>query len=365
MDAVAAGEPAEELAERIFAGVLGMVDVEMIYVGERLGLYTALAKGDATPPALARATGCDARYVREWLEQQAVAGMLTVDDGELAPDERRYSLPAAGAEVLTERDGLSYMAPFARMMVGAARQLPAVLDAFRTGAGVPYADYDLDFCEGQAEMNRTMFVNLLAQEWLPAMADVHERLSLAEPPARVADLGCGAGHSTLAIARGYPAARVEGVDVDPASIDLARLNLAASDLRDRVSFELRDAAELDPAKEADYDLVTVFEAIHDLPRPVDFLCAARRMLAPGGALLVADERVAERFAAPGDEVERLMYGYSVMHCLPVARCEEPSAMTGTVMRPDTLRAYASEAGFASVEILPIENDFWRFYRLDP
>jgi 2-polyprenyl-3-methyl-5-hydroxy-6-metoxy-1,4-benzoquinol methylase len=247
------------------------------------------------------------------------------------------------------------------MMVGVARQLPAVLDAFRTGGGVPYADYDLDFCEGQADMNRTMFVNLLASEWLPAIPDVHERL-LDDPPARVADVACGTGYSTLTVARAYPGVLVDGIDLDPVSIDLARKNLAEADLADRVTFEVRDAA--DPALLRAYDLVTVFEAIHDMPRPVEALRGIHTMLADGGCALIADERVAETFTAPGDEVEQLMYGYSVLHCLPTGMAERPSAMTGTAMRPGTLRRYALEAGFQEVEILPIENDFWRFYRLN-
>lgn len=130
-----------------------------------------------------------------------------------------------------------------------------------------------------------------------------------------------------------------------------------------MSFAVRDAA--DPELEAGYDLVTVFEAIHDLSRPVEVLSAIRALVAPGGCVIVADERVAETFTAPGDEIERLMYGYSVVHCLPVGMAEQPSAATGTAMRPDTLSAYALAAGYTDLDVLPIENDFWRFYRLNP
>jgi 2-polyprenyl-3-methyl-5-hydroxy-6-metoxy-1,4-benzoquinol methylase len=357
-----ADRSSDQLVERLVGGVLGMIDVQMTYVGDRLGLYRALAERDATAADLASATGCDQRYVREWLEQQAVAGIIDVDDVTLPATERRYRLPAAYAEVFTDSDSLSYMAPFARMMVGIARQLPAVLEAFRSGGGVPYGDYDLDFCEGQADMNRTMFVNQLASEWLPAVPDVRDRL-LADPPARVADVACGTGYSTLTLARAYPNCHVEGTDLDETSIRLARENLAVTDLGDRVGFEVRDAAE--PGAAARYDLVTVFEAVHDMSRPVAALRGVLAMLAPGGCAIVADERVAETFTAPGDEVEQLMYGYSVLACLPMGMAERPSAMTGTAMRPDTLRDYARQAGFGEVEVLPIENDFWRFYRLNP
>ena len=354
---------AQRLVERLFGAVLGTVDIHAIHIGDRLGLYAALAAGGGVTAAeLASATATDERYVREWLEQQAVSAILDVDDTSADPGARRYALSPGHAEVLTDRDSLNYMAAFARMMVGIVRRLPAVLEAFRGGGGVPYSDYDADFCEGQADMNRTMFVNLLGSQWLPSVPDVHERLC-SEPPARVADLACGAGFSSLAIAAAYPNVVVDGIDLDEASIELARANLIGSGLQERVSFAVRDAA--DPELEGAYDLVTIFEAVHDMPQPVEVLRAARSLLAPDGCVIVADERVAETFTAPGDEVERLMYGYSVLHCLPVGLAEQPSVGTGTAMRPDTLADYALGAGFTDVDVLAIENDFWRFYRLNP
>jgi len=349
----------DELVGRLFEAVLGMNDLYLIYIGDRLGFYRTLAEaGKVTPAELAAATGTHERYVREWLGQQAVTGILEVEGKEA----RRYGIPDGHEEVLTERDSLNYLAPFARMMVGMVRPLPAVMEAFRSGGGVPYAEYDADFCEGQAEMNRVQFINLLGGEWLPAVPDVHARL-LDDPPARVADVACGTGWSSIALAGAYPKVRVDGFDLDEYSIELADKNLAGSGLEDRVRFEVRDAA--DPNLAGSYDLVTVFEAIHDMARPVDALRAIRGLLTENATVIVADERVAEKFTAPGDELERLMYGYSVLHCLPVGMSEQPSAATGTAMRPETLRRYAAEAGFHSVEILPIENDFWRFYRLTP
>ncbi len=233
----------DELVERLFGAVLGMNDLYMVYIGERLGFYRALVEiGPATSAELSAAAGTHERYTREWLEQQAVTGILEVEDpGEGAP-ARRYRLPAGHEEVLTGRDSLNYLAPFARMMVGIVRPVPAVLEAFRSGGGVPYADFDADFCEGQGEMNRAQFVNLLGSEWLPAVPDVHARLE-ADPPARVADVACGTGWSSIALATAYPKVRVDGFDLDEYSIELARRNLAGTDLADRVSFEVRDAAD--------------------------------------------------------------------------------------------------------------------------
>ena len=132
---------------------------------------------------------------------------------------------------------------------------------------------------------------------------------------------------------------------------------------DRVTFHERDAA--DPALASQYDLVTIFEALHDMSRPVDVLRALRGMLADGGSVIVGDERTADNFQAPASEFERLYYGFSILHCLPVGMVGEEPAGTGTVMRADTVRRYAEEAGFGNFEVLPIENDFWRFYRLTP
>jgi 2-polyprenyl-3-methyl-5-hydroxy-6-metoxy-1,4-benzoquinol methylase len=154
---------------------------------------------------------------------------------------------------------------------------------------------------------------------------------------------------------------VEGLDLDEESVALARQNLAGTGVADRVSFEARDAG--DPELAGSYQLVTVFEALHDMSRPVEVLRALRGLVAEDGAVVVMDERVADTFTAPGDEIERIMYTYSVLCCLPVGRSERPSAATGTVMRTDTLRSYATDAGFSEVEVLPIEHDVFRLYRL--
>jgi len=352
----------DALVGRLFEAALGTFDIAALHVGERLGFYAALADGPHTAPELAAATGTALRYVREWLEQQAVTGILAVDDVAAGEDDRRYSLPVGHAEVLLHPESLAFMAPVARMMMGMAAQAPRLLDAFRTGAGVPWEAYGADVRESQASMNRPMFANLLGPEWLAKIPDVDARLR-SDPPARVADIAVGGGWSAIALARAYPLIQVDGLDLDPHSIELARANLATTEVANRVTFSVRDAA--DPGLAGRYDLATIFEAVHDFAQPVAVLGAVRGLLAPGGSLLVADEKVAERFAAPGDEVERFMYGFSFLLCLPNVLADEPSAGTGTVMRPDVLRRYASEAGFSRVEILPIETDFWRFYRLMP
>ena len=347
----------DAFAERLFGSTIGAMEVVTIYLGDRLGFYGALADpGPATPAELAARTGTHERYAREWLEQQAAAGILEAEDGEA----RRYTLPGAHAEALLDRDSLAYVTPLARQLIGVMRPLDALLEAFKDGGGVSYPRYGADMREGIAEANRALFVNLLGNEWLPAVADVHARLG-ANPPARVADVGCGTGWSSIAMARAYPKIRVDGLDLDEASIAGARSNAEVEGLADRVSFRVRDAG--DPELSGRYDLAIAIECIHDMHDPVGALRSMRDLVGENGVALVVDERVDESFAAPGDEIERLYYGFSVLHCLPVGMAEQPSAGTGTVMRPATLRHYAREAGFDDVEILPVEHDLWRFYRL--
>jgi 2-polyprenyl-3-methyl-5-hydroxy-6-metoxy-1,4-benzoquinol methylase len=357
---VAAPEPSarrDALVERLFGATLGALDVASVYIGVRLGLYGALRdRGPSSAPELAEAAGLNERYVREWLEQQATSGILEVDD------ERRYSLPPGHDEALLEETSLNYIAPVGKLVVACLRPIDAVLAAYRSGDGVPYAEYGDDLQEGQAEFTRPLFENLLGSEWFPGIPEVHERLQ-ADPPARVADVACGQGFSTMAIAHAYPKARVDGLDLDEASIEAARENLAGSGVEDRVTFHHRDAA--DPGLEGQYELVYMHESLHDMSYPVEVLRACRDLLAEGGSVVVADERVPESFSASGDDIERLCYGFSILHCLPVGMVGEGAAGTGTVMRADTVRRYAEEAGFGSVEVLPIENDFYRFYLLTP
>jgi SAM-dependent methyltransferase len=352
----------ETLVERLFAATIDTLEVASVHLGDRLGFYRALAEdGAVTPSELAARTGTVERYVREWLEQQAVAGFLSVDDPDAQAGDRRYALPPAHRPVFVEAEDLNHLAPLARLAVGVLGPMKALLEAYRSGGGVPYEDYGADIHEGVAALNRPQFVQLLAG-WLAAIPQVDARLR-SRPPARVADLACGSAWSSIAIARAYPEVIVDAIDVDHASIEAARANIAAAGLDDRVRPASRDASE--PGLQRSYELVTIFEALHDMNQPVKALRAARNMLTEAGSVVIADERVAERFSAPGDEIERFNYGWSILHCLAVGMLDHDSAGTGAVIRTDTVRAYAAEAGFGRVDVLPIEHDFWRFYRLRP
>jgi 2-polyprenyl-3-methyl-5-hydroxy-6-metoxy-1,4-benzoquinol methylase len=353
MTATVPAPTADEFAERLFQSSLGFVEVLATYMGDRMGWYRALATlGPATPEELVASAGGSARYAREWLEQQAVAGVLAVE-----PDGR-FRLPEGPAEVLTNEKSLAYLAPLARMFAAAGAQLPSLLDAYRSDGGVSWTDFGVDMRESQADMNRPWF-ELKLPEVLTALPDVDA--VLRRPGALIADIGCGAGWSTIALGRTYPGATVEGWDVDPPSIDLARANGLTAGLEDRAVFSANDASHLGDQM---YDAIFAFECIHDMAQPVETLKQMRRAIRPDGVVIVMDEAVADEFAPDGDDLERLMYGFSLFICLPDGMSSRPTAATGTVMRHETLRRYAREAGFSDVEVLPTgEFGFWRFYRL--
>ncbi|MBG0560285.1 class I SAM-dependent methyltransferase [Actinoplanes aureus] len=338
---------AEALAERLLGALTGAVELCTVELGRQLGLYAAVRDGARDPAELAKAAGIDERYAREWLEQQAAAGFLT-GSFELAP---------GAEEVLLDEGGPAYAGAAGEFALGVALLTPRVIEAFRTGAGVPYSEYG-HVRHGIAGFNRPMFDHSLTTEWLPAVPEIEQRLR-ATPGARILDLGCGMGYSSVALALAYPSVTVRGVDLDEHSVAEARRIAAEAGVADRVSFTTGDAAEAG----GDYDLITIFEALHDMGDPVGVLRNARALLNPGGSVFIADERVSDEFTAPAGEIERLQYAFSVLHCLPATRAENPVVANGTILRAPTLLGWARDAGYSRPEVLDVPNDFWRFYRL--
>ena len=354
------GEAVTEFADKVFTALLGTMEAFSLYLGERLGWLDALASGPLTAVQLADRTQTAERYATEWLEMQAVYGNLAViDHGPGLRERRSFGLVPGASEVLTDRHSLSYLGALPRMFAAVGLHLDDLLAAYRTGGGVSWSALGADARESQAATNRPWFESQLGPA-LASVPDLHE--VLAAPGTRIADIGCGEGWSSIALASAYPDAAVVGIDVDEPALATARSNTETEGIADRVSFSLADGGRLE---EPDgFDAAFIFEALHDMPRPVEVLTAIRRAVRPGGAVVVVDEAVADDFTAPGDVVEQAMYGYSTLICLPDGLSSTPSAGTGTVMRRSTLTEYATRAGFAGVEVLPIEGfAFFRFYRL--
>src|SRR3954466_10584872 len=249
------------------------------------------------------------------------------------------------------------LAAYVRMMVAAAQQMPALMEAYRTGGGVGWGQYGPDMSEGQEFGNRPTFINALG-DWFASVPDGHERLPAG---ARMADVGSGGGWTSISLAKAYPSVTVDGFDLDVSAVERARANAQAEGVGDRVRFHAMSPADADRGE--GYDVVAAFECIHDMPQPVQVLRAMREMARAEGVVIVMDENVQPEFVAPGDDIERLMYGFSTLVCLPDGMSHEGSVGTGTVMRPSTFERYATDAGFSGIEILPIDGGFWRFYRL--
>ena len=265
-----AAEPTlDDVAGRVFEATIAAFDILAIHIGDRLGLYRALAEGGpATAVELAARTRIHPRYAREWLEQQAATGLLVADNGVADGDARRFRVPAAVAEAFTERDSPYSVAPMATSLVACAGVMPDLLDAYRTGGGVPWAAYGSDMVDAQGDFNRPWLLASLGSEYLPAIPDIDARLR-ADPPARVADVACGVGWASIAIARAYPKVHVDGFDFDRLSIERARSHAAEAGLTGRVEFHEGDAAE--SSDRGRFDLVVIIEAVHDLARPVEVL----------------------------------------------------------------------------------------------
>ncbi|WP_182376054.1 class I SAM-dependent methyltransferase [Nocardioides sp. WS12] len=353
-------ELAGALVERLFDHTIATLELSTVWLGTRLRLYDALAT-PGTVAEVALRSGVRERYVREWLEQQAIAGLVTVVEAHADPGIRRFGLSDAQRLVLADVSSPFSASALALLAGGFGAALPQVLDAWRAGTGVSFGAYGDDVREGQGLFNKGDYDERLVQDWLPVLPEVDALLS--REGACALDLGCGVGWSTLALAGARPGLTAVGVDLDEASIMDARANAVDAGLGDRARFEVA-TSDTDHGTSA-YDVAFFLESLHDMGRPIEALAAVRRALRPGGLVVVMDERAEEAFAPDGSPLERLLAACSVLHCLPVSLAEPGSTGTGAVFRPSILRAYAEAAGYAEVRMAPIEHDFMRFYVLVP
>lgn len=352
-------DPRAALADRLITETTAALETLSVVVGLELGLYRTLREsGPAGYAELAARAGVHPRYAREWLEQQAAAGYLECLDVTASAEERRFRLSDAHAEVLLDPDSPYYLGSCPPFLVGMVEVLDLLLAAYRTGGGVPYHAYGRHIRHGIAGLNRPIFLHEYVTTWVPAVPGLAERL---RGGAEVLDLGCGLGASSIALARAFPRVRVTGVDLDEASVAEARDAAAEAGVADRVSFLVGDAAA--PPVAGPFDLITIFEALHDIGDPVGTLKSAHALLAPGGTVLVADERVADEFTTEAELLERFQFACSVLHCLPATMAENPVHAHGTILRTPTVREWAHAVGFADFEVLPIDFPFWKIYRM--
>ena len=309
-----------------------------VVVGNRLGLYPALAQGPATPEEFADRTGCDVRYLTEWLRGQAAGGYVGYD-----PASGRYSMSEEQAYCLADPDGPNLSAAFVGVL-GYLRSEPRITEAFRTGAGVAWHEHHEDVHVGTDAFYRPGYVASLVPEWIPALEGVHDKLTAG---ARVADIGCGLGSSALLVAQAYPRTTVTGSDYHVASIDRARKRAAEAGLADRVTFEVATAQTFSGSG---YDLVTTFDALHDMGDPVGAAARVREALAPDGTWLVVEPYAGEAVEDNLNPVGRLFYSGSTFLCVP-----------GGLSQPGG-RALGAQAGESAVHQVMADAGFTRFRR---
>ncbi len=306
-------------------------------LGDRLGLYRALlAVMPAAPADVAREAGVDERYMREWLATQAAGGYVTYDRA-----SERFSLTEEQAFVLAEPNGMQAAAAFLLPLASGA-SFDRIAEVFRSGEGFPWHAQDPRLFEGTERFFRPGYVADLVSSWIPALDGVEERLRAG---ALVADVGCGHGSSTLLLGEAYPASQIVGFDYHEPSIEQARKRAVDAGLADRVSFEVGSAAGF-PGD--DYDLVAVFDALHDMPDPLTAARHVREALADDGTFLLVEPYANDRLEDNLNPVGRLYYGASTVICVAHSKSEEPRTALGAQAGEARLTALLGEAGFSSV-----------------
>jgi SAM-dependent methyltransferase len=311
------------------------VNAALVVIGDRLGLYRALAGPEPlTSTELAERTGTSERYVREWLNAQAASGYVDYD---AATD--RYSLSPEQAAILADESGPAFVGGGFQVALGAAAGLERIQDAFTSGAGMGWHEHAHDVFEGCRRFFEPGYRANLIDAWIPALEDVQERL---EAGGRVADVGCGHGASSIVIAEAYPLAEVTGFDYHEESIDEARRRAEAAGLSDRVRFEVA-AADAFPG--AGYDLVASFDCLHDMGDPVGVARHVRGALAQDGTWMIVDPYAGDRVEDNLNPVGRAYYAFSTMLCVPNSLSQDGRLALGAQAGEARLREVVTTAGF--------------------
>lgn len=330
----------EESLHQLVGGVLqdlgGAFSVPLVQIGERLGIYQALQEhGPATPGALATATGLDERYLREWLSAQAASNYVSFDEA-----TGSFSMSPEQEFVFANPGSPFYLAPAFGAAAAFQGNLEQVTDAFRTGEGVGWGDQTQCLSCAVARFFRPGYRNHLVQAWLPALDGIVEKL---EAGAEVADVGCGHGISTLIMAEAFGNSNFHGFDFHAPSIDDAR-NHAADHMTKNLDFHVQEAKELPGS----YDLITMFDCLHDMGDPAGAMTTIRQALKPGGKVMIVEPMAGDTLSENLNPVGRMYYCASTMVCVPTSLAQETGAALGAQAGEKRLRdLIVGEAGFSS------------------
>ena len=344
---------AAALARQIVVDMGGAHLVALAYIGDRMDIFQAMADGaPLTSQHLATRTGLNERYLREWASAMAAAQYIDYD-----PEKSTFRLTPEQALVLLDERSPFFLAGGFQYAQACIRQLPGLMDAFKNGSGIPFAEFGPEIVEAIERLFAAGYQTLVATQWIPAVPDVHERVKAG---GEVAEVGCGAGQSLIPVANAFPNSRFVGYDNDPTSIKRATRKAVEAGVSDRVSFELVAAEDLPSDRR--FDLMMAFNCIHDMVNPRGALAGIRRATKATGALLWSEANASHRLEDNINPMGRLLYATSTMHCMTVSLAHGGEGL-GSLIGEAGARTLAEEAGFSSFERLPIENPFHQLFLL--
>src|SRR5580698_6500551 len=319
-----------------FVGDLGAaVHSGMVVIGEKLGLYKALAEGPLSSAELAAKTGTDERYVREWLSSQAAGGYVTYNE-----QTRKFSLSEEQAFTLANEDSPAYLPGAFELALGSLAAVPRIAESFRTGAGMGWHEHEDGVFHGCEKFFRPGYAANLVTSWIPALQGVAEKLQAG---ARVADVGCGKGASTLLMAKAFPKSSFFGFDYHDKSIEAASESARRDGVADRVSFQVSKAKEF-PGK--NYDFVAVFDCLHDMGDPVGAAEHVRCALTDDGSWMIVEPFANDDLQDNLNPVGRVYYSFSTLLCTPCSRSQEVGMCLGAQAGEKRMQKVVNSAGFS-------------------
>jgi SAM-dependent methyltransferase len=311
------------------------VHAGMVVIGEKLGLYKALAAYPMTPAELAAKTQTDGRYVRKWLASQAAGGYITYDE-----KSGRFRLTQEQAFTLANEESPAYLPGAFELALSSLASVPRIAESFRSGAGMGWHEHVDGVFHGCEKFFRPGYTAILASNWIPALRDVQQKL---EAGALVADVGCGKGASTLLLAKAFPKSRFYGFDYHDKSVEAAREYAERDGLADRVTFEVSKAKEF-PGK--DYDFVAVFDCLHDMGDPIGAAAHVRPSLASDGTWMIVEPFANDQLKDNLNPIGRMYYSFSTLLCMPCSRSQEVGLCLGAQAGESRIREVITSAGFS-------------------
>jgi SAM-dependent methyltransferase len=343
----------EQFVGRAVGDFGATISAALVVIGDKLGLYRAMAgAGPLNPAELAARTGTDERYIHPWLVNQAAGGYIEYDAA-----TGRYELPPEQAVALTDETSPFYVGGGFQVVTAAIKAEPKIAEAFKSGGGMAWGEHDHGLFQGTERFFRPGYEANLVQSWIPALDGAEAKLVAG---ATVADVGCGHGASTLIMARAYPNSRFFGFDFHAPSIERARQLAAEAGIADRVVFEVASATDFPGSG---YDLIAYFDCLHDLGDPVGAMRQTRRALKPDGHVLIVEPMAGDRDADNINPVGRVYSGASVLVCTPNALATGHTAL-GTIATEQALRDVAASGGFSRFR-RATETPFNRIFEARP